>query len=141
MNEITSVASSAGRVLNSSRINPDDIFSKKFGARWMEYRTSWAKASERDDVERFPLFVRLEAQFKCNSNCALCVHGHEELKKEISYDEYMPFDTFKRLVDECVYYECPSIGLSFINEPLFIFGAWGAPAIRTERLNFSTLSE
>jgi len=118
MNKINIVSTSAGRVVNSSRINPDEVFLKKFGPRWTKYRDRWAKASEREDVERFPLFVRLEAQFKCNSNCALCVHGHEELKKEIAYDEYMSFDTFRRLVDECVYYECPSIALSFINEPL-----------------------
>ena len=24
-----------------------------------------------------------------------------ELKKDIAYDEYMPFETFTRLVDEC----------------------------------------
>ncbi len=30
----------------------------------------------------------------------------------------MPFAVFRRLVDECVAHECPSVGLSFINEPL-----------------------
>jgi len=111
-------STSAGRVINSALVNPDDIFTKKFGARWINYRKRWTKASEKGDIEPFPLFVRLEAQFKCNSNCALCVHGHDELKKEVSYDDYMPISTFKRLVDECVQHDCPSIGLSFINEPL-----------------------
>lgn len=118
MGEIKTESTSAGRVINTSRINPDDVFVRKFGERWTKYRENWKNASSRVDVSRFPLFVRLEAQFKCNSNCALCVHGHEEIKKEIAYNEYMPFGTFTRLVDECVYYECPSIGLSFINEPL-----------------------
>ena len=101
MSELKTISTSAGRVINSARVNPDDIFVEKFGDKWTEYRQRWAKASERTQVERFPLFVRLEAQFKCNSNCALCVHGHDELKKDIAYNEYMPFETFTRLVDEC----------------------------------------
>jgi len=118
MSKIKTEATSAGRVVNSALINPDDIFVEKFGERWTNYRKRWAKASERGELEPFPMFVRLEAQFKCNSNCALCVHGHDQLKKEIAYDDYMPIETFKRLVDECVEHDCPSVGLSFINEPL-----------------------
>ena len=118
MGKTFTASTSAGRVVNSSRVNPDEIFVEKFGSRWTSYRERWTKASEKGEIEPFPLFVRLEAQFKCNSNCALCVHGHEELKSEIAYDDYMHFDSFKRLVDECVNNNCPSIGLSFINEPL-----------------------
>ena len=118
MSKIITASTSAGRVVNSSRINPDEIFTEKFGERWTAYRERWARASERNEVEPFPLFVRLESQFKCNSNCALCVHGYEELKAEIAYDDYMPLSLFKRLVDECVAHQCPSIALSFINEPL-----------------------
>lgn len=111
-------ATSAGRVLNVAKCDPDTIFVEKFGQKWTDYRKRWEGASKREAVEDFPLFVRLESQFKCNSNCALCVHGHEQLKKEIGYDGYMPFETFTRLVDECVEHDCPSIGISFINEPL-----------------------
>lgn len=118
MNKMKTYATSAGRVLNSGAKDPDEIFIEKFGQKWTDYRKRWANASNGETVEDFPLFVRLEAQFKCNSNCALCVHGHEELKKAIAYDNYMPFETFRRLVDECVEHKCPSIGLSFINEPL-----------------------
>lgn len=111
-------ATSAGRVLNVSKRNLDDIFVKKFGQKWVDYRKRWANASTSGVVEDFPLFVRLESQFKCNSNCALCIHGHEKLQNEIGYDEYMPLSTFRRLVDECVAHGCPSIAVSFINEPL-----------------------
>jgi len=111
-------STSAGRVLNVAKRNPDEIFVEKFGEKWLDYRKRWAAASSGVQPERFPLFVRLESQFKCNSNCALCIHGHDELKSEIEYKERMTLDVFKRLVDECVEYNCPSIAISFINEPL-----------------------
>jgi len=111
-------ATSAGRVLNIAKRNPDDVFVEKFGQKWLDYRERWANASTNETIEDFPLFVRLESQFKCNSNCALCIHGHEKLKSEIAYDEYMSLNTFKKLVDECVLNNCPSIAISFINEPL-----------------------
>lgn len=118
MTEIKTSVTSAGRVVNSGMRDPDEIFVEKFGQKWIDYRKRWVQAANGETVEDFPLFVRLEAQFKCNSNCALCVHGHDELKKAIAYNNYMPFDTFRRLVDECVEHKCPSIAISFINEPL-----------------------
>jgi radical SAM protein with 4Fe4S-binding SPASM domain len=118
MTRIKTESTSAGRVLNSSKQDIDTFFVRKFGSKWADYRRHWANASKREGLEDFPLFVRLEAQFKCNSNCALCVHGHEEMRKLIGYDDYMSLETFTRLVDECVEHHCPSLGLSFINEPL-----------------------
>jgi radical SAM protein with 4Fe4S-binding SPASM domain len=118
MAQLIMQSTSAGRVVNTSANDIDAIFVQKFGNKWTKYRERWANASKREYVEDFPLFVRLEAQFKCNSNCALCVHGHAEMKKLIGYKEYMPFTTFTRLVDECAEHECTSMGLSFVNEPL-----------------------
>jgi radical SAM protein with 4Fe4S-binding SPASM domain len=114
---LISTATSAGRVLNVSKHSPDSIFIEKYGEKWVNYRNRWTNASS-GALEPFPLFVRIESQFKCNSNCTLCVHGHEELKRDIGYDEIMSLDTFKNLVDECRKHDCPSIGISFINEPL-----------------------
>jgi radical SAM protein with 4Fe4S-binding SPASM domain len=111
-------ATSSGRVLNNSRINIDDVFVQKFGQKWMDYRKAWAEASQKGTPTEFPLFVRFEAQFKCNSRCVMCVHGHPDLAADYRYKEYMPLETYKRLVDECASYGCPSIGVSQTNEPL-----------------------
>jgi radical SAM protein with 4Fe4S-binding SPASM domain len=78
----------------------------------------WANASKMETLENFPLFVRFESQFKCNGHCQKCVHGHDDLKADYGYKEYLPFETFKQLVDECDEHGCPSVGMSQTNEPL-----------------------
>jgi radical SAM protein with 4Fe4S-binding SPASM domain len=118
MAEIKTEATSAGRVVNNSKIDVDGIFVQKFGPRWTEYRQRWANASKRETLEDFPLFVRFERQFKCNGRCKMCVHGHLDLVQDYSYKGTMSFDTYKRLVDECAEHNCPSIGVSQTNEPL-----------------------
>lgn len=118
MSEIKVQATSAGRVVNNSAKDIDEIFVKKFGQRWTDYRTRWANASKMETLEDFPMFVRFETQFKCNGRCKMCVHGHDDLRADYSYDETMPMDTFKRLVDECAEHNCPSVGMSQTNEPL-----------------------
>jgi len=110
-------STSGGRVLNNSKKNIDEVFAEKFGERWLNYRSAWAKASS-GKLTEFPLFVRTEAQFKCNSKCLMCVHGHKEIAEDYHYDEFMSFDTFKRIVDECAEHNCPSLGISQTNEPL-----------------------
>jgi radical SAM protein with 4Fe4S-binding SPASM domain len=118
MKSIHMESTSAGRVVNNSIKDIDKVFADKFGQKWIEYRTRWANASKMETLEDFPLFVRLEAQFKCNSKCPKCVHGHKDLEADCGYPEYMPFEMFKRLVDECDEHGCPSVGVSQRNEPL-----------------------
>jgi radical SAM protein with 4Fe4S-binding SPASM domain len=118
MKNIHAQATSAGRVVNNSIKDVDAIFTGKFGSKWMDYRKRWADASKMETLESFPLFVRFETQFKCNSHCPKCVHGHDDLRADYGYKEYLPFETFKRLVDECDEHGCPSVGMSQTNEPL-----------------------
>ena len=109
---------SAGRVVNNSKVDIDAVCTAKYGQRWIEYREKWKAAGELQHLEDFPLFVRFETQFKCNSNCIMCVHGHNDLYNEHYYNDYMPRTVFERLVDECAEHGCPSVGMSQINEPL-----------------------
>lgn len=109
---------SAGRVVNASHGDINDIFSAKFGPRWIDYRRRWAEASRMETLEDFPLFVRFETQFKCNGRCRMCAHGHPDLKSDYHYTDYLSFDVFTRLVDECAEFGCPSVGMSQTNEPL-----------------------
>jgi MoaA/NifB/PqqE/SkfB family radical SAM enzyme len=48
----------------------------------------------------------------------MCVHGHPDLSADYAYDGYLSNVVFKRLVDECAEYDCPSVGMSQTNEPL-----------------------
>lgn len=118
LDNIRTEATSAGRVVNSSLVDVDSIFTAKFGPRWLEYRQRWAAASKMGALEDFPLFVRFETQFKCNGRCRMCAHGHPDLRADYAYDDYLPFETFTRLVDECAAHNCPSVGMSQTNEPL-----------------------
>ncbi len=110
-------STSAGRVVNNSKKDIDAICAKKYGQKWYQYRKKWADASNHI-MQDFPLFVRFENQFKCNARCTMCVHGHKDLRDDYKYDGYLPFDVFKRLVDECDEHGCPSVGASQTNEPL-----------------------
>lgn len=118
MSEIKLQATSAGRVVNNSVKDIDEIFINKFGQKWADYRNKWDNASKLQSLEDFPLFVRFETQFKCNGLCKMCVHGNEDLRNDYMYPDTMPMDVFKRLVDECAENNCPSIGMSQTNEPL-----------------------
>lgn len=118
MGEIKTESTSAGRVVNNSSTDFEAIFIEKFGKRWSDYRERWSNASKMEVLEDFPLFVRLENQFKCNGRCRMCAHGHKDLRADYGYKEYLPTETFKRLVDECAEHGCPSIGMSQTNEPL-----------------------
>ena len=116
-NTIRQESTSAGRVVNNSKKDIDAIFVKKYGQKWLDYRKQWADASKHI-LNDFPLFVRFENQFKCNARCTMCVHGHADLRADYGYNGYLPFDIFKRLVDECEEYHCPSVAPSQTNEPL-----------------------
>ncbi|MDY3113687.1 MAG: radical SAM protein [Helicobacter sp.] len=117
MSVIKQESTSAGRVVNNSKKDIDSIFVKKFGQKWIDYRVAWANASKHI-LAPFPLFVRFENQFKCNARCAMCVHGHKDLRDDYGYKEYLSFSDFKRLVDECAEHNCPSVAPSQTNEPL-----------------------
>ncbi|EOJ0447058.1 radical SAM/SPASM domain-containing protein [Campylobacter jejuni] len=117
MGEIKAESTSAGRVVNNSKKDIDAIFVKYYGQKWLDYRKKWSDASKQI-LNDFPLFVRFENQFKCNARCIMCVHGHADLRNDYYYNGYLPIETFKRLVDECDVYKCPSVGMSQTNEPL-----------------------
>ncbi|MCV3482454.1 radical SAM/SPASM domain-containing protein [Campylobacter sp. CNRCH_2014_0184h] len=117
MSEIKTESTSAGRVVNNSKKDIDAIFVEKYGSKWTEYRKKWNDASNYI-FQDFPLFVRFENQFKCNARCIMCVHGHADLRNDYKYKGYLPFEVFKRLVDECDEHQCPSVGVSQTNEPL-----------------------
>lgn len=47
-----------------------------------------------------------------------CVHGHPELIAEHGYPDEMDFALYRKIIDEASDYECPSLAVNNINEPL-----------------------
>ena len=75
MSHVTNESTSAGRVVNSFKKDINEVFVKRYGQKWLDYRKQWADASKHILAD-FSLFVRFENQFKCNVRCTMWVLGH-----------------------------------------------------------------
>lgn len=91
-----------------------EILGKKF----TEYRAIWKKVTNREIITDFPCFVVFETKFCCNFKCIMCHKSDLEITRQIAYPETIPMGLFKRIVDECAEYKCPSMSLNNNNEPL-----------------------
>lgn len=91
-----------------------EILGKKF----IKYRTIWRKVTNRQILTGFPYFVVIETKFCCNFKCIMCHKSDLELTRQIAYPETLSMDLFKRIIDECAKYKCPSLSLNNNNEPL-----------------------
>ena len=91
-----------------------EILGKKF----TEYRAIWEKVTNREIITDFPYFVTMETKFPCNFKCKMCYKSDQEFTRQVAYPETLPMGLFKRIVDECAEYKCPSISLNNNNEPL-----------------------
>lgn len=67
-------------------------------------------------VSRFPDHVDIEISSACNMKCPMCYTTTDEFKLNIKR-EFMDFDLFKKIINECVKYDIYSIRLSLRGEP------------------------
>lgn len=119
MNDIVSLTDFTLRDKSFSKQKPiNDILSEIIGEKWVEYRARWNKASAREVVTEFPLFVLFEDQYACNLKCKMCIHGDKDFKKKYSYKGKLSLEKYRSLIDECAAHNCPSICMNNINEPL-----------------------
>ncbi len=88
------------------------------GEKFKEYRSMWKKVINCEVLTDFPYFVVLETQFQCNFKCRMCHKSDGDMINEIYYPEVLSMELFKRTIDECAEYNCPSISLNNNNEPL-----------------------
>ncbi len=54
------------------------------GKAFSDYRKKWTRANNFELETDFPLFLHIEAEFRCNMRCSMCVHGIPELKKSFT---------------------------------------------------------
>lgn len=76
-------------------------------------RYQWFNFPKWQFVNDFPLHVDFESSFRCNLNCPMCFRPHIERK---DWND-MPFDLFKKGIDECAKNNLYSIRLSWRGEP------------------------
>ena len=108
----------SSKIKSFSKESIDSIMTQRYGEKWSNYRLNWNRASSMEKETDFPLFVLFETQYTCNLKCKMCIFGKPEMKKKYEYSGKLSIKTFKRIIDECVKYNCPSICMNNINEPL-----------------------
>lgn len=94
-------------------IPPGDVTSPDDIARWKRFREDYHNAARNLQDFPFPLQLDFELNSMCNFRCSFCVHGYTKVPKKI-----LPFETFKRVIDEAADYGLCSIKMNYINEPL-----------------------
>lgn len=94
---------------------PGGVTDAKDIKRWHWFRERYHKAQKLEGFASFPLQIDFELNSTCQMKCGFCVHGHEKVKKQT-----LPFETFKRVIDEGAMHGLCSIKLNYINEPLLL---------------------
>lgn len=99
----------------------EKILSEELGERYVEYRKKWIKASKRELVTDFPLYLQIEHSGKCNLRCPFCIQGIEVLRKNYSRGlKPMDVKLYKKILAEAEQYNCPSISFHNNDEPLLL---------------------
>ncbi|MFC1624243.1 radical SAM/SPASM domain-containing protein [Candidatus Omnitrophota bacterium] len=99
----------------------EEVLFKALGESYIEYRKKWVKASKRELVTEFPLYIQIEHIGKCNLRCPTCIQGIDSIRKTYSHD-FKPLDIelYKKIIDEAKQYKCPSIAFHNNDEPLLL---------------------
>jgi radical SAM protein with 4Fe4S-binding SPASM domain len=99
----------------------ETILSEELGEKYIEYRKNWLKASRREIVTDFPLYIQIEHSGKCNLHCPMCLQGVESLRKDYSHGfSPLSIETYNKVLAEAKRYDCPSISFHNNDEPLLI---------------------
>lgn len=83
---------------------------------YLKNRIIWYYFPRFHILTEFPDHVDLEISTACDLNCPMCYTRTDEFKKLVKR-QFMDFELFKRLVDECVKYKTYSIRISLRGEP------------------------
>ena len=97
------------------------ILAEELGESYVEYRKQWIRASKRELVTDFPLYIQIEHSGKCNLRCLSCLQGNEPLRENYSRG-FKPLDmeAYKKVLTEAKRYHCPSISFHNNDEPLLL---------------------
>lgn len=97
------------------------ILSAELGKKYVEYRKKWIRASNREIVTDFPMYIQIEHSGKCNLRCPTCVQGIKSIRENYSRG-FKPLDIglYKKILNEAEKYNCPSISFHNNDEPLLL---------------------
>ena len=87
-----------------------------FLLRYLKNRFIWHVCPRMHYVTKFPDHVDIEISTVCNLSCPMCYTTTDEFKKRVKC-QFMSFDLFKKIIDECAEYKIYSIRLSLRGEP------------------------
>lgn len=82
---------------------------------YKEYRKNWKEYPEQMFIPDFPLHMNLQTSNLCNLKCEFCNRQVFDYKFK---NAYMPFETFKSIIDEGAKEGLKSIAISCFDEPL-----------------------
>ena len=106
--------------LVSTKKDPHEIIAEVAGPAYTEYRKIWESAVRFESKVTYPLHIDFEMTAACNLKCQMCVMKLPN-EDRIAYStpgEKLPFEMFKKIIDEGVPCGLKSVGLNAINEPL-----------------------
>ena len=90
------------------------------GPKFVKYRDDWERVNNFELETNFPMFLHIEANYKCNFKCPMCTQGIPELKEKFGYSESLKTPDIAKILNEAKEYGCPSISFQGDNEPFLI---------------------
>lgn len=81
--------------------------------RYKDYRRRWTENPANNVIERVPIHIDLEITSVCNLKCPYCFQSYDTPPPE-----FMDFELFKKVIDECAPKGLCSIKLNYRGEPL-----------------------
>jgi MoaA/NifB/PqqE/SkfB family radical SAM enzyme len=95
--------------------------SKEKAEKFSKYREDWKKSQKFEKEFKFPLYILTELTFSCNYRCPQCVLGDKEETKKLQPEiSEMPFELFKKIIDEAEKFDCTALCMNHTNEPLLV---------------------
>lgn len=121
MDDKRTLAETPQRIYGKRTDYAERVLSEELGESYIEYRRQWLKASKRELVTDFPLYIQIEHSGKCNLRCPSCLQGIEPLKANYSRGfKPLDIDSYKKVLAEAERYNCPSISFHNNDEPLLL---------------------
>lgn len=98
--------------------NIDEIFFKKFGQEYLNYREKWKK-SGKDSIPDFPVNLDIEPIDNCNYRCNFCYRNdNSKISDDINTNVKFDMDLYEKILKEGKENNLKAINFGFSGEPL-----------------------
>lgn len=98
----------------------EKVIAEELGEKYIRYREKWIKASNRELITDFPLYIQIEHTGKCNLSCLYCIQGTKLRENYSRGVRQLDIELYKKILDEAKIYSCPSISFHNNDEPLLL---------------------